>query len=155
MSQFTIRRSLPASGNKLYNNGNAGGWSWCGLRGQAWAVGTQLHSPTPCEAPTTLGSLGPLRVNISALEAAGQFTLLPGLYKNTSFEVLGEAVQGKTWWRVRPGVGPECTSLPGSRPESAPSPPSSPSGCWGLPWNLTACSRVAAGLLCVSLCVCV
>ena len=29
MSQFTVRRSLPASGNKLYNNGNAGGWSWC------------------------------------------------------------------------------------------------------------------------------
>ena len=29
MSQFTVRRSLPASGNKLYNNGNAGGWSRC------------------------------------------------------------------------------------------------------------------------------
>ena len=29
MSQFTIRTSLPASGNKFYNNGNAGGWSWC------------------------------------------------------------------------------------------------------------------------------
>lgn len=29
MSQFTVRYSLPASGNKLYNNGNAGGWSWC------------------------------------------------------------------------------------------------------------------------------
>ena len=29
MSQFTVRYSLPESGNKLYNNGNAGGWSWC------------------------------------------------------------------------------------------------------------------------------
>ena len=27
MGQFTVRYSLPASGNKLYNNGNAGGWS--------------------------------------------------------------------------------------------------------------------------------
>ena len=29
MGQFTVRYGLPASGNKLYNNGNAGGWSWC------------------------------------------------------------------------------------------------------------------------------
>lgn len=29
MSQFKVRTSLPASGNKFYNNGNAGGWSWC------------------------------------------------------------------------------------------------------------------------------
>lgn len=46
--------------------------------------------PLPCET-------SPFRVNVSALEAAGQFTLLPGLYKNTSFEVLEEAVKGKTW----------------------------------------------------------
>lgn len=58
---------------------------------------------------------GPLRVNGSALEAAGQFTLLPGLYKNTSFEVWGEAAEGKTWWRTEPGAGPVArTSLPGS-----------------------------------------
>lgn len=50
-----------------------------------------LLAPLPREAS------GPFRVNVCALEAAGQFTLLPGLYKNTSFEVLGEAVKGKTW----------------------------------------------------------
>lgn len=51
-----------------------------------------LSSPLPsCQASS------PFRVNFSSLEAAGQFTLLPGLYKNTSFEVLGEAEKGKTW----------------------------------------------------------
>lgn len=29
MNRFIVRTSLPASGNKFYNNGNAGGWSWC------------------------------------------------------------------------------------------------------------------------------
>lgn len=73
--------------------------------GECGALGCTPHEPGGC---------GPLRVNSSALEAAGQFTLLPGLYKNTSFEVLGEAVKGKTWWRIKPGVGLESTSLPGS-----------------------------------------
>ena len=63
---------------------------------------------------TPAGPHGPLRVKGSALEAAGQFTLLPGLYKNTSFEVWGEAVKGKTWWRTEPGAGPARMSLPGS-----------------------------------------
>lgn len=72
----------------------------------------------PCDLVLFLALLcearGPLRVNVSALEAAGQFTLLPGLYKNTSFEVWGEAVKGKTWWRIKPGVGLEYTALSGS-----------------------------------------
>lgn len=61
--------------------------------------GLMLSSPRPCSPPPPppLEAGGPFRVNVSALEAAGQFTLLPELYKNTSFEVLGEAVKGKTW----------------------------------------------------------
>lgn len=72
---------------------------WCGLKGQAWpSVGTYTQFPTTSfSSPLPREASGPFRVNVSALEAAGQFTLLPGLYKNTSFEVLGEAVKGKTW----------------------------------------------------------
>lgn len=29
MGQFAVRYSLPESGNKFYNNGNGGGYSWC------------------------------------------------------------------------------------------------------------------------------
>lgn len=43
MSQFTVRYSLPASGNKLYNNGNAGGWSWC-INGSPTKAGLNVLS---------------------------------------------------------------------------------------------------------------
>jgi hypothetical protein len=43
MSQFTVRYSLPAGGNKLYNNGNAGGWSWC-INGKPTRAGLNVLS---------------------------------------------------------------------------------------------------------------
>ena len=43
MGQFTVRYSLPASGNKLYNNGNAGGWSWC-INGSPTKAGLNVLS---------------------------------------------------------------------------------------------------------------
>lgn len=67
---------------------------------RAGLVSVGAHAMLPMRLPSYLPSCqagSPFRVNFSALEAAGQFTLLPGLYKNTSFEVLGEAVKGKTW----------------------------------------------------------
>lgn len=67
---------------------------------RAGLVNVGAHALLPMNSSSYLPSCqasGPFRVNFSALEAAGQFTLLPELYKNTSFEVLGEAVKGKTW----------------------------------------------------------
>lgn len=62
------------------------------------SVGTHDLLPMNLSSyPPSFQASSPFRVNFSALEAAGQFTLLPELYKNTSFEVLGDAVKGKTW----------------------------------------------------------
>lgn len=62
------------------------------------SVGTQDLLPMNLSSyPPSCQASSLFRVNFSALEAAGQFTLLPGLYKNTSFEVLGDAVKSKTW----------------------------------------------------------
>ena len=41
MSQFTVRYSLPKSGNKLYNNSKGGGWSWC-ISGQPTKSGLNV-----------------------------------------------------------------------------------------------------------------
>lgn len=84
---------------------------------RAGLVNVGTHALLPMNSSSYLPSCqasSPFRVNFSALEAAGQFTLLPELYKNTSFEVLGEAVKGKTWWRIKSGVGFRYSSLPGS-----------------------------------------
>lgn len=107
-------------------------------------------APLPATPP---GPHGPLRVNGSALEAAGQFTLLPGLYKNTSFEVWGEAVKGKTWWRTEPGAGPARMSLPESLPgDRAPRLPGDPPAGRVSPHisQLTAGSQLASSVyMCV------